>query len=142
MWIWSLLETWRHSLSVRWRSMEKVHQSYWFIISDNDNVFISSYIFVNKTQWGTGKCFNKCQCVGSNISKISLVIEFEVLCIYMYDCVCLGPCLKRSFVKMQFNSSNDLTDPSIGENVLKQVRERNTFNLYDYCEKHTYCILG
>ncbi|XDV19284.1 hypothetical protein PO909_024783 [Leuciscus waleckii] len=53
-----------------------------------------------------------------------------------------GPCLKRSFVKIQFNSTNDLTDPSMTENVLKQVRERNTFNLHDYCEKHKYCILG
>jgi len=37
---------------------------------------------------------------------------------------------------MQFNSINDLTDPSMRENVLKQVRERNQFKLYDYCEKH------
>ncbi|XP_039505389.1 uncharacterized protein LOC120461291 [Pimephales promelas] len=32
-----------------------------------------------------------------------------------------GPCLKRSLVKMQFNSINDLTDPSMRENVLKQL---------------------
>ncbi|KAG1937942.1 fucolectin [Pimephales promelas] len=32
-----------------------------------------------------------------------------------------GPALKRSFVKMQFNSINDLTDPSMRENVLKQL---------------------
>ncbi|XP_067300356.1 uncharacterized protein [Pseudorasbora parva] len=32
-----------------------------------------------------------------------------------------GPALKRSFVKMQFNSRVDLTDPSIRENVLKQL---------------------
>ncbi|XP_056091694.1 uncharacterized protein LOC130071104 [Rhinichthys klamathensis goyatoka] len=33
-----------------------------------------------------------------------------------------GPCLKRSFVKMKFNTNNDLTDPSMRENVLKQLR--------------------
>ncbi|KAL1272054.1 hypothetical protein QQF64_031070, partial [Cirrhinus molitorella] len=32
-----------------------------------------------------------------------------------------GPVLKRSFVKMQFNSKVDLTDPSVRENVLKQL---------------------
>ncbi|XP_048039513.1 uncharacterized protein LOC125264316 isoform X2 [Megalobrama amblycephala] len=32
-----------------------------------------------------------------------------------------GPDLKRSFVKMQFNSSNDLTNPSMRENILKQL---------------------
>ncbi|KAK7171267.1 hypothetical protein R3I94_001267 [Phoxinus phoxinus] len=32
-----------------------------------------------------------------------------------------GPALKRSFVKMQFNSSKDLTDPSMREHVLKQL---------------------
>ncbi len=37
----------------------------------------------------------------------------------------LGPVLKRVFVKMQFNSRSDLINPSTGENVLKQVRERN-----------------
>jgi len=78
----------------------------------------------------------------SNIYNISLLIEFKVLCIYMYDCVCLGPALKRSLVKMQFNSINDLTDPSVRENVLKQVRERNQFNLYDYCEKHRSGKIG
>ncbi len=37
-------------------------------------------------------------------------------------------------MKMQFNSRADLINPSTGENVLKQVRERNNFNAHYYCE--------
>ncbi len=34
---------------------------------------------------------------------------------------------------MQFNSRVDLTDPSVRENVLKQVRQRNKFNCHYHC---------
>uniref|UniRef100_A0A673HI68 Fucolectin tachylectin-4 pentraxin-1 domain-containing protein n=1 Tax=Sinocyclocheilus rhinocerous TaxID=307959 RepID=A0A673HI68_9TELE len=57
-------------------------------------------------------CFNE--------QKPKLICIFKCMFISL-----LGPVLKRSFVKMQFNSRADLTDPSIGENILKQVRERN-----------------
>ncbi|XP_048050836.1 fucolectin-like [Megalobrama amblycephala] len=79
-----------------------------------------SHIFVNKYTNKT-KTFNECN-LYYFISHVSM-------------CFCLGPVIKRSFVKMQFNSGVDLTDPSMRENVLKQVRERNRFKPRDYCCK-------
>ncbi len=75
-----------------------------------------SHIFANKTLRSINMCIIKSNSTNS---------------FYMY--LCLVPVLKRSFVKMQFNSRVDLTDPSVRENVLKQVRQRNKFNCHYHC---------
>ncbi|KAG1937941.1 fucolectin-like [Pimephales promelas] len=70
-------------------------------------------------------------CGGMDGRYVNLIVpgDMKTLSLCELEVYGEGPCLKGSFVKMQFNSGNDLTDPSMREDVLKQVRERNQFNL-------------
>ncbi|RXN24994.1 hypothetical protein ROHU_021801 [Labeo rohita] len=62
-------------------------------------------------------------CGGMEGRYVNLIIpgDMKILTLCEVEVYGEGPVLKRSFVKMQFNSRADLTDPSIGENVLKQM---------------------
>ncbi|KAK2913258.1 hypothetical protein Q8A67_001657 [Cirrhinus molitorella] len=54
---------------------------------------------------------------------VNMIIPGEMKILTLCEVEVYGqvPVLKRSFVKMQFNSRVDLTDPSVGENLLKQL---------------------
>ncbi|KAG1925984.1 fucolectin [Pimephales promelas] len=62
-------------------------------------------------------------CGGMEGRYVNLIIpgDMKILTLCEVKVYGEGPCLKRSFVKMQFNSINDLTDRSMRENVLKQL---------------------
>uniref|UniRef100_A0A671P3Q9 Uncharacterized LOC107699373 n=1 Tax=Sinocyclocheilus anshuiensis TaxID=1608454 RepID=A0A671P3Q9_9TELE len=62
-------------------------------------------------------------CGGMDGRYVNLIIpgDMKMLTLCEVEVYGEGPVLKRSFVKMQFNSRADLTDPSIGENILKRV---------------------
>ncbi|XP_073692875.1 uncharacterized protein [Garra rufa] len=62
-------------------------------------------------------------CGGMDGRYVNLIIpgDMKILTLCEVEVYGEGPVLKRSFVKMQFNSRADLTDPSIGENVLNQL---------------------
>ncbi|ROL29809.1 Fucolectin-1, partial [Anabarilius grahami] len=62
-------------------------------------------------------------CNGMEGRYVNLIIpgDMKILTLCEVKVYGEGPCLKRSFVKMQFKSSKDLTDPSTRENVLKQL---------------------
>ncbi|XDV19495.1 hypothetical protein PO909_024960 [Leuciscus waleckii] len=62
-------------------------------------------------------------CGGMDGRYVNLIIagDMKTLTLCEVEVYGEGPALKRSFVKMQFNSSNDMTDPSMRENVLKQL---------------------
>ncbi|XP_048039118.1 uncharacterized protein LOC125263960 [Megalobrama amblycephala] len=69
-----------------------------------------------------GESYNY-SCNGMEGRYVNLIIpgDLKILTLCEVKVYGEGPCLKRSFVKMQFNSRNDLTDPSMIENVLKQL---------------------
>ncbi|XP_067303757.1 fucolectin-like isoform X2 [Pseudorasbora parva] len=62
-------------------------------------------------------------CDGMEGRYVNLIIpgEMKILTLCEVKVYGEGPCLKKSFVKMQFNSINDLTDPSMRENLLNQL---------------------
>ncbi|XP_067266337.1 uncharacterized protein [Chanodichthys erythropterus] len=61
-------------------------------------------------------------CNGMDGRYVNLIIpgDMKILALCEVEVYGDGPVIKRSFVKMQFNSGVDLTDPSMRENVLKQ----------------------
>ncbi|KAG1937877.1 uncharacterized protein LOC120461218 [Pimephales promelas] len=66
---------------------------------------------------------NKYLCGGMEGRYVNLIIpgDMKTLTLCEVKVYGEGPCLKRSVVKMQLKSINDLTDPSVRENVLKQL---------------------
>ncbi|KAF4101999.1 uncharacterized protein LOC131523597 [Onychostoma macrolepis] len=62
-------------------------------------------------------------CNGMDGRYVNLIIpgDKKTLALCELEVYGEGPILKRLFVKMQFNTRVDLTDPSVGENVLKQL---------------------
>ncbi|KAG1937938.1 fucolectin [Pimephales promelas] len=62
-------------------------------------------------------------CGGMDGRYVNLIVpgDMKTLSLCELEVYGEGPCLKGSFVKMQFNSGNDLTDPSMREDVLKQL---------------------
>ncbi|XP_052458921.1 uncharacterized protein LOC128017557 [Carassius gibelio] len=62
-------------------------------------------------------------CNGMEGRFVNLIIpgDMKMLTLCEVEVYGEGPVLKRSFVKMRFNSRADLTDTSVGENILKQV---------------------
>ncbi|KAI2663096.1 Fucolectin-1 [Labeo rohita] len=62
-------------------------------------------------------------CGGMDGRYVNLIIpgDMKLLTLCEVKVYGEGPCLKRSFVKMLFNSSKDLTDSTMRENVLKQL---------------------
>ncbi|XP_039505297.1 uncharacterized protein LOC120461206 [Pimephales promelas] len=69
-----------------------------------------------------GESYNY-SCGGMEGRYVNLIIPGDMKTLTLCEVKVYGEvlCLKRSFVKMQFNSINDLTDPSMRENVLKQL---------------------
>ncbi|XP_039505388.1 fucolectin-like [Pimephales promelas] len=69
-----------------------------------------------------GESYNY-SCGGMEGRYVNLIVpgDMKTLSLCELEVYGEGPCLKGSFVKMQFNSGNDLTDPSMRENVLKQL---------------------
>ncbi|KAI2663078.1 Fucolectin-1 [Labeo rohita] len=68
-----------------------------------------------------GESYNY-SCGGMEGRYVNLIIPGDMKILTLCEVEVYGqvPVLKRSFVKMQFNSRVDLTDPSVRENVLKQ----------------------
>ncbi|KAF4115241.1 hypothetical protein G5714_002730 [Onychostoma macrolepis] len=62
-------------------------------------------------------------CDGMEGRYVNLIIpgDMKILTLCEVKVYGEGPCLKRSFVKLLFHSSKDLTDSTIRENVLKQL---------------------
>ncbi|XP_016116535.1 uncharacterized protein [Sinocyclocheilus grahami] len=62
-------------------------------------------------------------CGGMDGRYVNLIIpgDMKILTLCELEVYGEGPVLQRSFVKMQFKSRVDLTDPSVRENVLKQL---------------------
>ncbi|KAL1272093.1 hypothetical protein QQF64_031109 [Cirrhinus molitorella] len=62
-------------------------------------------------------------CGGMDGRYVNLIIpgKMKMLILCEVEVYGEGPVLKRSFVRMQFTSRADLTDSSIGENILKQL---------------------
>ncbi|XP_073692872.1 uncharacterized protein [Garra rufa] len=62
-------------------------------------------------------------CGGMDGRYVNLIIpgDMKMLILCEVEVYGEGPVLKRTFVKMQFDSRADLTDSSIAENVLKQL---------------------
>ncbi|KAK2913230.1 hypothetical protein Q8A67_001629 [Cirrhinus molitorella] len=69
-----------------------------------------------------GESYNH-SCGGMDGRYVNLIIpgDMKMLTLCEVEVYGEGPVLKRSFVKIQFNSRVDLTDTSIGENVLIQL---------------------
>ncbi|XP_058623164.1 uncharacterized protein LOC131534346, partial [Onychostoma macrolepis] len=65
-------------------------------------------------------------CDGMEGRYVNLIIpgDMKILTLCEVKVYGEGPCLKRSFVKLLFRSSKDLTDSTMRENVLKQVRKK------------------
>ncbi|XP_067256475.1 uncharacterized protein [Chanodichthys erythropterus] len=65
-------------------------------------------------------------CNGMEGRYVNLIIpgDMKILTLCEMKVFGEGPCLKRSFVKMQFNSSKDLTDPSMRENLGSALADR------------------
>ncbi|XP_058623229.1 uncharacterized protein LOC131534400, partial [Onychostoma macrolepis] len=63
-------------------------------------------------------------CDGMEGRYVNLIIpgDMKILTLCEVKVYGEGPCLKRSFVKLLFRSSKDLTDSTMRENVLKQLR--------------------
>ncbi|XP_052417761.1 uncharacterized protein LOC127962253 [Carassius gibelio] len=62
-------------------------------------------------------------CGGMEGRYVNLIIPGDMKLLTMCEVKVYGegPCLKKTFVKIQFKSSNDLTNPTMRENVLKQL---------------------
>ncbi|XP_077083567.1 uncharacterized protein LOC143736761 [Siphateles boraxobius] len=69
-----------------------------------------------------GESYNY-SCGGMDGRFVNLIIpgDMKTLTLCELEVYGEGPCLKRTFVRMQFNSINDLTDPSMREKVLKPL---------------------
>ncbi|XP_050970354.1 uncharacterized protein LOC127167959 [Labeo rohita] len=67
-----------------------------------------------------GESYNY-SCGGMEGRYVNLIIPGDMKILTLCEVEVYGQVLKRSFVKMQFNSRVDLTDPSVRENVLKQL---------------------
>ncbi|XP_067266335.1 uncharacterized protein [Chanodichthys erythropterus] len=80
-------------------------------------------------------------CNGMDGRYVNLIIpgDMKILALCEVEVYGDGPVLKRSFVKMQFNSRVDLTDPSMRENVLKQERILRILQLV--CISFTFPVL-
>ncbi|XP_026105085.1 fucolectin-like, partial [Carassius auratus] len=61
-------------------------------------------------------------CGGMEGRYVNLIIPGDMKLLTMCEVKVYGegPCLKKTFVKIQFKSSNDLTNPTMRGNVLKQ----------------------
>ncbi|XP_067256476.1 uncharacterized protein [Chanodichthys erythropterus] len=72
-----------------------------------------------------GESYNY-SCNGMEGRYVNLIIpgDMKILTLCEVKVYGEGPCLKRSFVKMQFNSRNDLTDPSMIENLGSALADR------------------
>ncbi|XP_067303746.1 uncharacterized protein [Pseudorasbora parva] len=69
-----------------------------------------------------GESYNY-SCDGMEGRYVNLIIpgDMKILTLCEVKVYGEGPCLKKSFVKMQFNSINDWTDPSMREHLLNQL---------------------